>query len=36
VRLMNLGDGASLVAVARNAEEAGDPDTSPAPTRGES
>ncbi|MGH3910434.1 MAG: DNA gyrase C-terminal beta-propeller domain-containing protein, partial [Pseudonocardiaceae bacterium] len=26
VRLMNLGEGASLVAVARNAEEAGDPD----------
>ncbi|MBV9013343.1 MAG: intein-containing DNA gyrase subunit A [Pseudonocardiales bacterium] len=26
VRLMNLGEGASLVAVARNAEQAGDPD----------
>jgi DNA gyrase subunit A len=36
VRLMNLGEGASLVAVARNAEEAGDPETSPPPTRGES
>ena len=36
VRLMNLGEGASLVAVARNAEEAGDPDAGVAPTRGES
>ena len=36
VRLMNLGEGASLVAVARNAEEAGDPDVGPAATRGES
>jgi hypothetical protein len=33
---MNLGEGASLVAVARNAEEVGDPDTSTVPTRGES
>jgi DNA gyrase subunit A len=31
VRLMNLGEGASLVAVARNAEEAGDPDSGAAP-----
>ncbi|MDQ3825959.1 MAG: hypothetical protein M3325_09570, partial [Actinomycetota bacterium] len=36
VRLMNLGEGASLVAVARNAEEAGDPDAGGAPTRGDS
>jgi DNA gyrase subunit A len=36
VRLMNLGEGASLVAVARNAEEATDPDASSAPTKGES
>ncbi|MGH3692874.1 MAG: DNA gyrase subunit A [Pseudonocardiaceae bacterium] len=35
VRLMNLGEGASLVAVARNAEEAGDPDASAAATGGE-
>ncbi|WP_191892482.1 NADH-quinone oxidoreductase subunit C, partial [Streptomyces griseoaurantiacus] len=27
VRLMNLGDGATLLAVARNADEASDPDT---------
>ncbi|HET9116821.1 MAG TPA: DNA gyrase subunit A [Pseudonocardiaceae bacterium] len=36
VRLMNLGEGASLVAVARNAEEVDDPDVSSPPTRGES
>jgi DNA gyrase subunit A len=38
VRLMNLGEGATLVAVARNAEaeEVDDPDVSGAPTRGES
>jgi DNA gyrase subunit A len=41
VRLMNLGESASLVAVARNAEEAGDPETGDpaaggAPTREES
>jgi DNA gyrase subunit A len=38
VRLMNLGEGASLVAVARNAEaeEVDDPDDNGAPTRGES
>jgi DNA gyrase subunit A len=37
VRLMNLGEGASLVAVARNAEEAADPDASGgAPTKGDS
>jgi DNA gyrase subunit A len=35
VRLMNLGEGASLVAVARNAEEAGDPDACGAPTKDE-
>ncbi len=35
VRLMNLGEGATLVAVARNAEEAGDPDAGGAPTKGE-
>ncbi|MDQ3152935.1 MAG: DNA gyrase subunit A, partial [Actinomycetota bacterium] len=33
VRLMNLGEGASLVAVARNAEEAGDPDAGSCPDR---
>ncbi|MPZ64278.1 MAG: DNA gyrase subunit A [Pseudonocardiaceae bacterium] len=32
VRLMNLGEGASLVAVARNADEAGDPDAGGAQT----
>ena len=32
VRLMNLGEGATLVAVARNAEEAGDPDAGGAQT----
>ncbi|HEX8760878.1 MAG TPA: DNA gyrase C-terminal beta-propeller domain-containing protein, partial [Pseudonocardiaceae bacterium] len=41
VRLMNLGEGATLVAVARNAEEADDPDASDAdadgaPTKGDS
>jgi hypothetical protein len=33
---MNLGERASLVAVARNAEEVGDPDAGAAPTRGDS
>ncbi|MGH4022034.1 MAG: DNA gyrase C-terminal beta-propeller domain-containing protein, partial [Pseudonocardiaceae bacterium] len=32
VRLMNLGEGATVVAVARNAEEASDPDAGGAPT----
>ncbi|MGQ0774227.1 MAG: DNA gyrase C-terminal beta-propeller domain-containing protein, partial [Pseudonocardiales bacterium] len=36
VRLMNLGEGGSLVAVARNAEEAGDPDAGGAPMKVES
>ncbi|MGH3814565.1 MAG: DNA gyrase C-terminal beta-propeller domain-containing protein, partial [Pseudonocardiaceae bacterium] len=36
VRLMNLGEGSSLVAVARNAEEADDPDAGGGPTKGES
>jgi DNA gyrase subunit A len=35
VRLMNLGPGASLVAVARNAEETDDPDAGGAPTKGQ-
>jgi DNA gyrase subunit A len=35
VRLMNLGPGASLVAVARNAEETDDPDPGGAPTKGQ-
>jgi hypothetical protein len=33
---MNLGEGSSLVAVARNAEEADDPDAGGGPTKGES
>ncbi len=33
VRLMNLGEGTSLIAVARNAEEAGDPDVGSCPDR---
>ncbi|MGH3941139.1 MAG: DNA gyrase subunit A [Pseudonocardiaceae bacterium] len=36
VRLMNLGEGGTLVAVARNAEEAGDPDAGGTPMKVES
>jgi hypothetical protein len=33
---MNLGEGSTLVAVARNAEEAGDPEPGGGATKGES